>query len=251
MKLYVFVRVLALCVALTVSVYAPLWAIEDSTLTVPKTTERPFWMWQILNTSRPTGFDADFNARLGIQPNSDLPTTGLSINISPFHIAWSHNRWIVSGSFNILAVPGLIRFSAISGSGITAIRRGFEYDFSVGYALINSPRFRLYPLLSSVAITDRVTITRQTSFTALLQSNASNSFSMERDAGGFGIAVGADYRFPLEYGDLYIVAKAGYTLSVLGAWTSEGVLLPDANINWFSGRGVFFQLGIGFGSERQ
>ena len=106
-------------------------------------------------------------------------------------------------------------------------------------------------MLGSAAIIDRVTITRNTSLSNFLQTSSAPSFTMERDAGGVEFAVGADYSFPLEYGDVYIMAKAGYALSALGSWTHEGSIVPDANINWFSRRGVFFQIGIGFGTERQ
>jgi hypothetical protein len=252
MKRFFVKMALFLVVALCTSVYEPLRAMADSTntLTVPKTTTRPFWIWQIMASFQQSSNNDDFNRRV-LQIQTDNPSVqGFNFNVSPMYVMWNHNRWIFQTSVGIVAISGLTQFGSISSNGLVAERSGFDIAFTVGYAVIDAPRFRLYPMLSSIAATDVVTITRQTSLANLLQ-NPGTSLSMERDAGGFGVAVGADYRFPMEYGDFYIMAKAGYNFSTLGTWKYNGVWLQDADINWFSRRGVFFQIGIGFGTKQE
>jgi hypothetical protein len=80
------------CVIIAVSVYAPLRAMEDSTLVVPKTTSRPFWIWQNMAKIQATGFDADFNRQVLQIQNDDPTSRGLGFVISPLNIMWNHNN---------------------------------------------------------------------------------------------------------------------------------------------------------------
>ncbi len=244
---------LLLCLVLCASIYAPLKAQELSTDTIPKTTSRPFWIWQI--TGKFQAFGGESNSGLNARFNQDLPngtakpafTITNSFYISPLNLQWNHNRWIIYAHYNAFSNSS---FTADYAATITSQ----ELLYGVGYAVINTSRFRLYPMLGNYASVDILNLRKNSnSLTTLLQSSEQNSLSIARFGGLLELVVGADYSFPLEYGDVYIMAKVGYNLEVGAAWGQEllGRPIAGADPNWFSRRGVFFQLGIGLGTERR
>lgn len=238
--------ILLLCVALCASVYAPLQAQESTIDTVPKTTSRPFWIWQILSNFQPGGTEDAFNARLSqeLAGQGSLPRFNSNrFIISPLYLSWNHNRWIVMAGYS-----GTL---GIAAPGLTS---GTEYDeilYGFGYSVINSPRFRLYPFIGFRGDIQRITLTQPTTLSNALKTFAPNSITIQRFASILELSVGADYNFPLEYGDLYLMARIGYNFEFGQNWILGRQYLADADPNWFSRRGVFFQLGIGLGTERR
>lgn len=239
-------------VMLSASIYAPLQAMEDSTVVIPKTTTRPFWMWQFMGRYQPFGNEstASFNTFLGENLRGTAPNFGNITNafvLAPFNVSWNHNRWIF--------YVGLAQFATSSASSDYSASIGStDFCYGVGYALINTSRFRLYPMLGNYGTIDIVSITRKQSLQSLLSSFNDQTIRFNRFGGLLELAVGADYSFPMEYGDLYIIAKAGYNWEPGAIWYVNQVYegpMAGSNPNWFSRRGVFFQIGIGFGSERQ
>jgi hypothetical protein len=173
-----------------------------------------------------------------------------SFIVAPFNVMWNHNRWMIFGSY-YFAFAGLDFISTGSSSTRDFIgkRSFYEITQGVGYAVVNAPRFRLYPSVAFTVSTDVFTITKPTSLTSLLSTVNPRSIILQRNGVIYELAVGADYSFPLEYGDVYIMAKVGYNFDNAG-WESGGQQLTDTDPNWFSRRGVFFQIGVGLGTER-
>jgi hypothetical protein len=63
------------------------------------------------------------------------------------------------------------------------------------------------------------------------------------------LALGADYRVPLTHFDMYIMAKLGFNFDPAGLAVNAST---SANRGaWVSRNGIFFQLGIGLGTERR
>ena len=109
-------------------------------------------------------------------------------------------------------------------------------------------------MLSAKVIFDELRFAKPTSLTNLFSTFEPASVSLQRFVGIPEIAVGADYRFPtdLDNYDVFVVAKVGYNfISFDSPWTHGGRAIADTDAAWFSRRGVFFQIGIGFGTERQ
>ncbi len=131
----------------------------------------------------------------------------------------------------------------------TGTRNFHEITQGVGYAVVNAPRFRLYPSVAFTVATDILTITQPNSLTSLLSTVNPRSIMLQRNGVIYELAAGVDYSFPLEYGDVYIMAKVGYNFDIAG-WESGGQRLTDTDPNWFSRRGIFFQIGVGLGTER-
>lgn len=249
-----FTKVALVGIVFGACMYAPLQAQQDSSVQVPTKSARPFWIWQYMAKSQPGGVEDGFNQRLAKDLKGDVPQfrSGAFV-ISPFNIMWNHNRWILFGGYNF-KVP----YVALIGPGerlTTNDYRGgwsfHEITTGVGYALINTPRFRLYPSIAFTGVTDIITITEKTSFTSLLSNFSERSITFQRSPSTIlELAVGADYSFPLEYGDVYIMAKIGYNFHAVSHWTLGSAIMDDADPNWFSRRGIFFQIGVGFGTER-
>ncbi|MFY7997847.1 MAG: hypothetical protein ACOVSW_04525 [Candidatus Kapaibacteriota bacterium] len=228
-------------------------AQETNTDTVPKTTSRPFWIWQM--TGKFQAFGGASNAGLNDRLNQDLPngtakptfTMTNAFYISPLNLQWNHNRWIFYAHYGGFS-------NAPSTADYTMTITSQEILYGVGYAVINTSRFRLYPMLGNYASVDILNLKKNgSSLTTLLQTFEQNSVSIARFGGLLELAIGADYSFPLEYGDVYIMAKVGYNLEAGALWGQEllGRPLAGTDPNWLSRRGVFFQLGIGLGTERR
>lgn len=237
---------------LLANVYGTLRAMQDSTAVPAKTTERPFWMWQFSGKLQPIGGEnnAAINSLLAQSLGGRAPaftTTPYSFVATPFNLSWNHNRWMFYIGYTTFGLGA-------STSDYAASLSSTELAYGVGYMLVNTPRFRLYPMLGNYATLDYLKISRTTTLQSLLSTLNEQSAGIYRYGGLLELAVGADYRFQMEYGDFYILAKAGYNWEVGAFWSINptiGPFLFDANSNSFSRRGVFFQLGIGFGSERQ
>ncbi len=236
---------LLLYLVLCASIYAPLKAQESSTDTIPKTTSRPFWIWQILSNFQPGGTEDAFNARLSqeLAGQGSIPRFGSSrFIISPLYLSWNHNRWIVMAGYS----------GTLGMSGLGGMTTGFdEILFGFGYSLVDSRRFRLYPFLGLRGDAQRITVAQPTTLNNALKTFNPNSLTFQRTSAILELSVGADYSFPLEYGDLYVMARIGYNLESGQSWSLGSQSLVDADPNWFSRRGVFFQLGIGLGTERR
>ncbi len=245
-----FKKVALACAIVFASAYAPLQAQQDSTAQAPQKSDRPFWIWQI--SGKYQSFGGENNASLNTRLAQELPGNGTkpsvgfgnTLYISPFNAMWNHNRWIIYAGFNFGGIfPG-------STSEYTISRSSQELVYGVGYALINTPRFRLYPMLGNYGAIDLITISQVSSFSTLLKTLDQRSITFQRFGGLLELAVGADYSFPLEYGDVYIMAKVGYNWEAGAFWSTNGQTLTDTDPNWLSRRGVFFQIGVGFGTER-
>lgn len=249
-----FTKAALACAILIASIYAPLQAQQDSTTQAPQKSDRPFWIWQYMAKSQPGGMEDGFNQRLAKDLKGDTPQFGSGFFvIAPFNIMWNHNRWILFGSYYFAAPyvqligPG----ERLSTNEYRGSRFFHEITTGVGYAIVNAPRFRLYPSIAFTGASDIITITEKTSFTSLLANLNERSITFERSASIISeIAIGADYSFPIEYGDIYIMTKIGYNFHGGGRWTVGASIMEDTDPNWFSRRGVFFQIGVGFGTER-
>lgn len=201
-----------------------------------------------MSKTQPGKVEDEFNQRLA----QDMPGSAPSFRsgsfiIAPFNIMWNHNRWMIFGGYypSVDVISG-----SITTKDYTGTRTIHEITQGVGYAVVNMPRFRLYPTLASTLAIDMFEITRQASFSSLLSSVNQQSVVFERTTSVLELAVGADYSFPLEYGDVYIMAKVGYNFDISAGWSAGKQRLTDTDPNWFSRRGVFFQIGVGFGTER-
>lgn len=246
-----FIKVALVGIVFGASLYAPLQAQQDSTAQTPTKSDRPFWIWQIMSKTQPGKVEDDFNQRIAKDMQGEMPQfRSGSFIIAPFNVMWNHNRWMIFGSY-YFALAGLNFISTGSSSTRDFIgkRSFYEITQGVGYAAVNTPRFRLYPTLAFTVATDIFTITQPTSLTSLLSTVNPRSITLQRNGIIYELAVGADYSFPLEYGDVYIMAKVGYNFDGAG-WESGGQQLTDTDPNWFSRRGVFFQIGVGLGTER-
>jgi hypothetical protein len=250
-----FTKVALVGVVFSASLYVPLQAQQQDTLvSVPKTTSRPFWIWQILGKFQPSRYEYSFTERLNSLGAVPLISSG-GFTVSPFNIQWNHNSWILSAGYapgysrNIWRLQDTLPFDTLSGT-FTVTRVFHEATVGIGYALVNSPRFRLYPSIAALGMIDIITITEQTSFARLLRTLNPRSITLEGRGIALELGVGADYRFLLEYGDLYLMAKIGYNLELYREWAASGQPLGDTYPNWFSRRGIFFQIGVGFGTER-
>ncbi|MCU0424595.1 MAG: hypothetical protein MUF71_03095 [Candidatus Kapabacteria bacterium] len=241
-------NVMAFCLylALSASVYAPSQAQEQHSDTVPKTTSRPFWIWQILANFQPGSAEDAFNARLAqeLAGQGSIPRFGSNrFIISPFYLSWNHNKWIIMAGY-----------SGTLGTAVSSFISGTEYDeifYGFGYSVVNSQRFRLYPFIGFRGDIQRITLTEPTTLSNALKTFTPNSITIQRTASIIELSVGADYNFALEYGDLYIMARIGYNFEFGQNWTLGRQYLADADPNWFSRRGIFFHLGIGLGTERR
>lgn len=244
-----FTKIALVGVVFGASVYAPLQAQQDSTAQVPTKSDRPFWIWQVLAKSQPGKIEESFNQRIAQDMNTDAPQfRSGSLIMAPLNIMWNHNRWISFAGYYFNG--GFISGGSSRAGNFTITRNFHEVSWGVGYAIINTPRFRLYPALSATIATDIFTISQVTSLTALLSTTSSpRSINLQRNGSIYELAIGADYSFPLEYGDVYIMAKVGYNFDSAN-WESGGRQLTDTDSNWFSRRGIFFQIGVGFGTER-
>jgi hypothetical protein len=147
----------------------------------------------------------------------------------------------MAGYSGTLGVPGFLGTT----SGFDEILYGF------GYSLVDSRRFRLYPFLGFRVDIQRITVTQPTTLSNALNTFNPNSLTFQRTSTILELSVGADYNFPLEYGDVYVMARIGYNLESGQSWSLGGQPLMDTDPNWFSRRGIFFQLGIGLGTERR
>jgi hypothetical protein len=250
-----FTKAAFACAIVFASVYAPLQAQQDSTVQVPTKSDRPFWIFQI--TGKYQSIGGESNLSLNTRLAQDLPNAGSNVSvftggnrllISPFNLMWNHNRWIVYAGYNLASYNNIA--PGFSSTNYTAASSSNELIYGVGYALINTPRFRLYPMLGNYGTFDNITISQVSSLSTLLKTFDDRSISLQRNGGLLEFAVGADYSFPLEYGDVYIMAKVGYNWEAGAFWSSNGKILTDTDPNWLSRRGVFFQIGVGFGTER-
>ncbi|MBL7992152.1 MAG: hypothetical protein JNN25_12020 [Candidatus Kapabacteria bacterium] len=172
-------------------------------------------------------------------PNYLNPT----VTFSPINVMWNHNRWLLFGSY--------FTGGASVGRDTSISRVLHEVTLGFGYVAINTPRFRLYPMVGATGTIDLITITQPTTFNALLAGSNPYSFTVQRGGGVLEVAIGADYSVPLEYGDIYVMTKIGYNFEAGANWAYGGQSLPDTDSNWFSRRGIFFQIGVGFGTGRQ
>lgn len=245
-----FTKVALVGIVFGASAYAPLQAQQDSTVQVPTKSDRPFWIWQF--SGKYQSFGGENNASLNTRLAQELPgngrkpsvESGNAVYISPLNAMWNHNRWIIYAGYNFGGTFPVV------GSEYSISRSSQELIYGVGYALINTPRFRLYPMLGNYGAIDIITISQISSFSTLLKTLDQRSITIQRFGGLLELAVGADYSFPLEYGDVYIMAKVGYNWEAGAFWSSNGSTLTDTDPNWLSRRGVFFQIGVGFGTER-
>jgi hypothetical protein len=249
MNLHFLKKIAFVCVIITASVYAPLRAMEDSTAAAQKKEYFGFSIWHFVYKSIPTRVETEFGQKLSqdLKGNVSVPVYP-DFTISIANYMWSNDKWVTNFFYNYGTRTATSRDASV---GCTT----HEAGAGIGYIVVNTPRFRLYPMLSTNYVFDIVNITPQTSLTSLLSTRDSPNISMERFGGFYELAVGADYRFPIFYGDIYIMAKVGYNLVLPGlfnsAWKHGSQILTDASPEWFSRRGVFFQIGIGFGTERQ
>jgi hypothetical protein len=249
MNLHFLKKIAFVCVIIAASVEAPLQAQQDSTEAAQKKQSLGFLIWHSHYKSIPTRLETEFGQKLSQDLKGNIPIPAYpDYTLSLANFMWSNDRWVVNFFYNN---AGRSTTSRDASFGCIA----HEAGLGVGYIVVNTPRFRLYPMLSSNYVLDIVNITPQTSLTSLLTTRDSPNISMERFYLFYELAVGADYRFPIFSGDVYIMAKVGYNLVVPGlsnpAWRHGSQVLSDASPEWFSRRGVFFQIGIGLGTERQ
>lgn len=245
MKFLFWTKVVVCCAVVTASMYEPLRAMEDSTQ-APKRQFKSTTISCISGRTIPSSLPVEFGQKLSQDFRGSIPTISFpSFALNPVHFIWSYDisPWISEASYTFA-------FSNVVSRDMTFRCLSHELSGGYGYAIVNTPRFRLYPMIIGKFLFDQLTFAKPTTFTNLVTTFEAPSFSLDRFMAFYEIAVGADYRFPTAYEnyDIYVVAKVGYNLPFFDApWSQNGSIVGDFSPTWFSRRGVFFQIGIGFG----
>lgn len=244
------------CVALCASVSVPLTAQEDSLAVMSKEPSQTFLIWQVMSKVQPGRLEEDFNRTLSQNLNSSFLLTSGSSTISPINFMFNHNRIIFFGAYttNLRFLQGLGFFST-TPILVGANRVFHEISLGIGYAFINTPRFRLYPAFAATSTLDGFTFGQQSdSLKNLLATPiSSRTVTLERFGTILEFAIGADYRIPVATYDFYIMAKVGYNYEPQfgGNWSGALGRSVIADGNWYSRRGIFLQIGVGLGTGRQ
>jgi hypothetical protein len=243
------------CVALCASVGAPLTAQEDSLALAEKEPLQTFWIWQVMSKVQPGRIEEDMNRAFSQNLNTSFLFTSGSSTVSPVNVMHTYNRIIFFGSYNT-NLPFLQGLGFLSSVPIGGARRTFhEITLGIGYAFVNTPRFRLYPAFALTTTLDQFMFSEKRDSLKLLLEKplTSRAVTIERLGIIIEFALGADYRFPLASFDFYVMAKVGYNYEsrVGGIWDASFGRNSTLDGNWFSRRGVFFQIGVGIGTGRQ
>jgi hypothetical protein len=233
------------CVALCACTGAPLTAQEDSLALADKEPLQTFWIWQVMSKVQPGRIEEDMNRTFSQNLNASFLFTSGSSTISPVNVMHTYNHILFFGSYNtnLRFLQGLGFFSTtpILASTNFAITRNFhELTLGIGYAFINTPRFRLYPAFAATTTLDQFTFSENNDSLKVLLSKPLTQRTVTTEIPGviLEFCVGADYRFPLESFDFYLMTKVGYNY------------VPPY-ITWFNRRGIFLQIGVGLGTGRQ
>ncbi|MCU0424594.1 MAG: hypothetical protein MUF71_03090 [Candidatus Kapabacteria bacterium] len=216
------------------------------------------WIWQTMGKVQPTpvntGLGDYFQRTLNI-PSRAASFPSESFAVSPFNLMLTYEKLVLfcgySANLGLLQPFGFYstagRVVNVSNYGVN--RTYHELTFGIGYAVINTPRFRLYPNVAFTSTLDhfmlRYAPTRDSMYTAPHPA----PIAVELYGHLLEFALGADYRLPLAYFDMYIMAKVGFNFDPALALVNSPNY-PERGA-WVSRRGIFFQLGIGLGTERR
>ena len=214
---------------LLTSVYAPLRAMQDSAVVRKKVAARIISSFTLKTI--PTRLETEFGEYVSRNFRGDIPTIGFpSLALAPIHLIGSNidNPWINELSYSFY-------YYKADSREMTYSCFAHEVQWGFGYAVVDSPRFRLYPMLSAKVAFDVLAFTKQTSLASLVSTFESPSIFLQRTAPIAEIAVGADYRIPTEIDnyDIYVLAKVGYNLIISDApWTHDSRRVNDMNPAW-------------------
>lgn len=221
-----------------------LQAQDDTLATIRKEHSQIFWIWQVMSKVQPGRVEDDMNRTYSQKLNSSFSLASGSSTISPINVMLNYNRIIFFGGYNsnLRFLQGLGFFSTTPylGSSDFAVTRVFhEITLGIGYAFINTPRFRLYPAFAATTALDLLTFSpnRDSLQSIFAKPLTSHSVTQELQGTILEFSIGADYRIPLLAFDFYVMTKIGFNYE-------------PADNRWFSRRGIFFQIGVGVGTER-
>lgn len=212
------------------------------------------WIWQTMGKVQPSpvnpGLGEYFQRVLNV-PAQSASFPSESFAVSPFNLMLTHDKLILFCGYNanlrLLQPFGFYSTASqvVRVSNYSVNRSYHELTFGIGYAIVNTPRFRLYPNVAFTSTLDNFWIQYAPKPDSMATAPYPASQFVEISGHIIELALGADYRLPLTHFDMYIMTKLGFNFEPLA-------LAVNASNNagrgaWVSRSGIFFQLGIGLG----